>query len=226
MGQAGYFNGCFMRKGKMGTRPPSLYPNQYEHKTTSARKSEGLGRQRSVYTVDLVTGKMTKEGLKMLWVGRGKGGGARWRGESARPVVGSGQRIGLLGLLMMRSTTAKISRIAPDSGGISTSTRKNTQNPHFRPPHSTIGYFRVLQIADSLPHCVYPRPREPTGAPTSLSIDDLHLPGGYLPSIMGIVGLVPQFYGSVVGRCVDTETPLTMSIVISNRMKGLSKRGI
>ena len=50
----------------MGTWPPSLYPNQYEHKTTSARKSEGLGRQHSVYTVGLVTGKMTKEGLEML----------------------------------------------------------------------------------------------------------------------------------------------------------------
>lgn len=53
-------------RGKIGTRPPSLYPNQYEHKTTSARKSEGLGQAALSVELGLVTGKMTKEGLEML----------------------------------------------------------------------------------------------------------------------------------------------------------------
>jgi hypothetical protein len=38
-------------------------PINYEHKTTSARKSEGLDRQRSVH-LGLVTGKMTEGGVE------------------------------------------------------------------------------------------------------------------------------------------------------------------
>jgi hypothetical protein len=36
-----------LSEGKKGDQAfPSLYPNQYEHKTTSAQKSDGLDRQR------------------------------------------------------------------------------------------------------------------------------------------------------------------------------------
>lgn len=52
----------------------------------------------------------------------------------------------------------------------STSRRKNHTPEHHK---TTIWYFGVLQMVDTLPRLCLSKGKEPTGAPTSLSIDDL-----------------------------------------------------